>query len=72
MSEEKKKNLLDLMRYWLFGVFVIVFVSMVIYVGLFTFGDVLKAVTASAPIWGTTGVLCIIWFYAYRWYINRT
>ena len=71
MEDDKKIKLLNLMRFWLFGVFVIVFVSMVIYVGMFTFGDVMKAVTVSAPIWLTTGVLCIIWYYAYQWYINR-
>jgi len=70
-EDEKKVKLLNLMRFWLFSVFIIVLVSMVIYVGMFTLGDVMKAAMASAPIWVTTGVLCILWYYAYRWYISR-
>ena len=35
MSEEKTK-VLNLMRFWLFGTFVIVFAAITIYIGMFT------------------------------------
>jgi hypothetical protein len=68
MNDDKKK-LLDLMRFWLFGTFIIVFAATVVYAGLFT--DILNALKVSAPTWGITAVLCVIWYYAYRWYLNR-
>ena len=70
MKDDKEK-LLGLMRFWLFGIFIIVFAAMVIYIGMFTSNGFVQALTASAPIWGITAVLCVIWYFAYKWYINR-
>ena len=70
MNDDKKK-LLNLMRFWLFGTFIIVFAATVIYIGMFTANDFLRALVASAPIWGITAVLCVIWYFAYKWYLNR-
>jgi hypothetical protein len=69
--DDDKKKLLGLMRFWLFGTFIIVFASTVIYIGMFTGRDFMTALGASAPIWGITAVLCVIWYFAYQWYLNR-
>ena len=68
MNDDNKK-LLGLMRFWLFGTFIIVFAATVVYTGIFT--DVVTALKTSAPTWIITAVLCVIWYYAYRWYLNR-
>lgn len=67
----EKEKMLKLMRYWLFGTFVIVFAALVTYVGLFADRNVWLAITASFPIWGLTGVLCAIIYFVYKWILNR-
>jgi hypothetical protein len=64
-----KNNLLKLMRFWLFGTFIIVFAAITVYIGLFTGWQ--KALTQGLPIWGLTAVLCVLWYFAYRWYLGR-
>lgn len=71
MSEQKTK-LLNLMRFWLFGTFVIVWAAVTAYIGLFTDQNAWVAVTAGFPIWGITGVLCIVWYFGYRWWLGRS
>lgn len=66
-----KDKLLNLMRFWLFGTFIIVFAATTIYVGMFTNRDWVTALTSSFPIWGITAVLCVIWYFVYRWYLSR-
>lgn len=68
---EKKKKLLNLMRFWLFGTFVIVWAAVTAYIGLFTNRNAWVAIKAGFPIWGITGVLCIVWYFAYRWWLGR-
>ncbi len=68
---ENKEKLLNLMRFWLFGTFVIVFAAITTYIGLFTNRNAWLALRAGFPIWGITAVLCIIWYYGYKWYLNR-
>jgi hypothetical protein len=70
--EDKKpdnKKLLSLMRFWLFGTFIIVFAAITIYIGMFVSWG--KAFTSGLPIWGLTAVLCVIWYFFYQWYLNR-
>ncbi|MDD5371283.1 MAG: hypothetical protein PHQ40_19555 [Anaerolineaceae bacterium] len=67
----EKDKLLNLMRFWLFGTFIIVFAATFTYVGLFTDRDWVQALTASLPIWGITAVLCVIWYFVYKWYADR-
>ena len=71
MSEDKVK-LLNLMRFWLFGTWAIVFAAVTAYIGLFTNQDPLYALRAGAPIWGLTAVLCVIWYFGYRWWLGRS
>ena len=65
----EKQKLLNLMRFWLFGTFVIVFAATVVYTGLFLNWRV--AILTSLPVWGITAVLCVAWYYAYKWYLDR-
>ena len=71
MSEDKVK-LLNLMRFWLFGTWAIVFAAVTAYIGLFTNQDPLYALRAGAPIWGLTAVLCAIWYFGYKWWLGRS
>jgi hypothetical protein len=72
MSDEKQR-LLNLMRYWLFGTFVIVWAAITLYIGLFTNNDWWAAIKAGFPIWGLVGLFCILWYFGYRtWLVRRT
>jgi hypothetical protein len=71
MTEEITKRL-NLMRFWLFGTFVIVFGAITIYIGLFTSRDWIMALRAGFPIWGIVGLLCIVWYFAYKFWVNRS
>lgn len=70
MSDEKTK-LLNLMKFWLFGTFVIVWAAITAYIGMFTNRDWWAAIQAGFPIWGLTGLLTIVWFLFYRWWLAR-
>jgi hypothetical protein len=64
-----KESLLKLMRFWLFGTFVVVFAAVTAYIGIFVSWS--QAVSHGLPIWGITAVVCVIWYFAYQWYLNR-
>jgi hypothetical protein len=70
MSEEKTK-LLNLMKFWLFGTFVIVWAAITLYIGLFTSRDWWMAIRSGFPIWGIVGALCILFYFGYRMYLTR-
>ncbi|HQN44047.1 MAG TPA: hypothetical protein PLA25_07925 [Anaerolineaceae bacterium] len=63
------KKLLNLMRFWLFGTFLIVFVASTVYLGLFV--NVWEALKSSFPIWGITAVLCVALYFVYKWILGR-
>ena len=68
---EQKAKLLKLMRFWLFGTFVIVLAAITGYIGLFTDRNWLAAFKAGFPIWGITAVLCIGWYLGYSLWLRR-
>jgi hypothetical protein len=70
VSEEKAK-LLRLMRFWLFGTFIVVWAAITVYIGLFTNRNWWVAVRAGFPIWGITALLCILWYVGYSYYLKR-
>jgi uncharacterized RDD family membrane protein YckC len=70
MSEDKSK-LLKLMRFWLFSTFLIVWVAITLYIGLFTDKDWWLAIQTGFPIWGIVGALCILFYFGYRTYLTR-
>ena len=65
---EKK---LKLMRFWLFGVFVIVFAALTAFIYIPAVGDIWLAVKSGWMIWGGTAVLCVVVYYFYKWYLGR-
>jgi hypothetical protein len=67
----EKEKLLNLMRFWLFGTFIIVFAATFMYVGLFTDRNWVMALSASLPVWGITAVLCVVWYFVYKAYADR-
>ena len=76
MSEERKlsaenKRLLNLMSFWLFGTFIIVWAAVTIYIGLFTNRNWWVAIKSGFPIWAVVGVLCVIWYFVYRYILLR-
>ncbi len=64
-------KLLRLMRFWLFGTFVIVWAAITMYIGLFTNRDWWMAIRAGFPIWGLTALLCIVWYVVYYFWLKR-
>jgi len=70
MSEDKTK-LLKLMRFWLFGTFLIVWTAITLYIGLFTSQDWILALRAGLPIWGIVAVLCVVLYFGYKMYLGR-
>lgn len=68
----EKEKMLGLMRFWLFGTFVIVFVAAAIYTGgAIGLG---LAILGQANFWiamAITAVLCVVWYYVYRGYLNK-
>jgi hypothetical protein len=71
MDKEKtdKDKMLDLFRFWCVGTFILIFAAVTVYIGLFVSWS--QALRLGFPIWGLTGILCIAFYYIYRWYSNR-
>ncbi len=67
----RKTKLLNLMRFWLFGTFVIVWTAITAYIGLFTNRDWWTAIRAGFPIWGIVALLCVVSYFVYRWMLGR-
>ena len=70
MDAQEKEKKINLMRYWLFGAFAIVFAAFSVYFGLFLGSNLLRlpAYWISVLI---TAVLCVAAFYFYKWYLGR-
>ncbi len=68
---DDKEKLLNLMRFWLFGTFVIVFAAVTAYIGIFSNRNWWLAIKAGFPIWGLGAVLAVVWYYLYKWYLSR-
>lgn len=70
MDDKEKK--LKLMRFWLFGTFVIIWAAALVFVG--------GALGTGLAIFGqlnfwlalvVTAVLCVAWYYLYQWFLAR-
>ncbi len=62
---------LKLMRFWLFGIFALVFAALTAFLYLPTLGNIWWAVQAGWPIWLLTAVLCVAVYFGYKWYLGR-
>jgi len=66
------ESLLRLMRFWLFGTFVIVFAAVSMYVGgalgtgLLIFKELYFWLAMVV-----TAALCVLWYFVYKWYLER-
>ena len=65
---EKK---LKLMRFWLFGIFVLVFAGITAFIYFPALGDIWLAITSGWTLWGGTAILCILAYYGYKWFLGR-
>jgi uncharacterized membrane protein len=71
MNEEKTK-LLNLMRFWLFGTFCIVFAAVTATFVLVTGTEqIMLALRGGMPIWGITAIACIVFYIGYSYYLQR-
>ncbi len=66
-----KNKLLNLMRFWLFGTFVIVFAAVFAYLFMLSGGNLGLTLLNGWPIWVINAVLCVVWYFFYLWYLNR-
>jgi hypothetical protein len=67
---DPKQKRLRLMRFWLFGSFLIIWAAVTAYISLFT-GNPVAAIVAGLPIWGIAGVTAIILYFVYKAIVNR-
>ena len=68
----EKEKMLNLMRFWLFGTFIIIMVTATIYIGAALGLGLLMFKMSS--YWITllvAAVLCAISFYIYKWYLDK-
>jgi len=70
VTEDKVKKL-KVMRFWLFGTFIIVFAAISIYIGMVAGSAWIEVFKAGFPIWGITGALCVIWYLGYSYWLSR-
>ncbi len=70
MEENNKK--LNLMRFWLFGTFIIIWAAVLVYIGG-VWGTGLS-ILSQVNFWiavVVTAVLCVLWYYLYKWLLER-
>ena len=67
-----QNTMLKMMRFWLFGTFLIIWVAVTIFVGG-AMGTGL-AILGKLNYWLAfiiVAILCVVWYYIYKWYLNR-
>jgi hypothetical protein len=64
--------MLGLMRYWLFGTFVIVFSAVTIFAGgPLGLGLSVFSISAFWLAMAIVAVLCVVWYYIYKGYLGK-
>ena len=74
MSEDKVRRL-NLMRFWLFGTFVIVWAATFVFTFLWLArvgAGLMDVVVTSLPVWVITAVLAVVWYFSYKWWLGRS
>ena len=70
MEENNKK--LNLMRFWLFGTFIIIWAAVSVYLGgVLGLGTRIFGELNFWIAFVVTAVLCVIWYYLYKWILGR-
>lgn len=67
---EEKTKLLKLMRFWLFGTFIIVYAAVTVYAGMWVGLEILRELNYWLII-GVTAVLCVGLYFGYQWWLGR-
>ena len=70
---DDRAKMLGLMRYWLFGTFIIIWTAMTVYVGAAIGTGI--AILGHPNYWiavVVSGVLCVAAYYVYRWWLDRS
>ncbi len=65
-----KQKMLKLMRFWLFGTFIIVFAAVTLYAGLWT-GTAIFGQMNYWLIIVLTAILCVVAYYIYKGYLDK-
>ena len=66
----EKDKLLKLMRFWLFGTFIIVFAAVTVFAGMI----VGMAIFSQLNYWliiGITAIVCVAGYYIYKGYLDK-
>ena len=67
-----KEKMLGLMRFWLFGTFIIIFAATTIYLGGAIGSGMM--ILQQPNFWISmvvTAILCVAWYFVYKWYLGR-
>ena len=68
----EKEKMLNLMKFWLFGTFLIIIVAETIYVGAaLRLGLLMFKMPAYWITFLVAAVLCVMSFYIYKWYLDK-
>ena len=73
MSEDKEKRL-NLMRFWLFGTFAIVWAATFAFTYLWIApvgAGFMDVVVTALPVWVITAVLSVVLYFGYKWWLGR-
>ncbi len=65
-------KMLKLMKFWLFGTFVIIFVAATVFVGASLKTGLL--IMTQWRYWVAmllAALICVAWYYIYKWYLNK-
>ena len=74
MSDDKQKRL-NLMRFWLFGTFVIVWAATLTFTYLWVApvsSNFMDVVMTALPVWVITAILAVVWYFGYKWWLGRS
>jgi NADH:ubiquinone oxidoreductase subunit 3 (subunit A) len=72
MEEQSKTKRTKLMRFWIFGIFIIVFAAITAYISLWTQQGIVAAIMTGWPIWVITLVAGLLIYFGYQYlYLKR-
>lgn len=72
MNEEEKAKMTKLMRFWLFGTFIIIFAATTVYTGgAVGLGLLIMRQPGYWLAMGITAVLCVVMYYVYQAWLKR-
>ena len=67
-----KETMLKLMRFWLFGTFIIIFSAVTVYIGGALGTGLL--IFRTVYFWLAmviTAILCVLWYFIYSWFLDK-